>query len=61
MPGLIATLSMIQTMTLAALSVAREREQRHIRPIAGHPVSADRHHVRQGAAVHLYRLAAILA
>jgi ABC-2 type transport system permease protein len=27
MPGLIATLSMIQTMTLAALSVAREREQ----------------------------------
>jgi ABC-2 type transport system permease protein len=27
MPALIATLSMIQTMTLAALSVAREREQ----------------------------------
>ncbi|AOB29799.1 antibiotic ABC transporter permease [Bordetella sp. H567] len=27
MPGLIATLSMLQTMTLAALSVAREREQ----------------------------------
>jgi ABC-2 type transport system permease protein len=27
LPGLIATLSMIQTMTLAALSVAREREQ----------------------------------
>nr|WP_086063103.1 ABC transporter permease [Bordetella genomosp. 8] len=27
MPGLIASLSMLQTMTLAALSVAREREQ----------------------------------
>ena len=37
-PALIGTLTMMQTLLLTAMSVAREREAGDLRPAAGHPL-----------------------
>ena len=50
-PSLIGTLTLLQTLLLTAMSVAREREQGTFDQLAGDAVSARRDHGRQGVAV----------
>ena len=59
MPGMIAALSMLQTLLLTALSVAREREQGTFDQLLVTPLLAHRDHDRQGAAAGADRAGAV--